>query len=203
MKSSTIAAILTFSVVSLAAPVDHVVSERASPFGKRSVTDAIKDCDNAADTVLCSNVVTTINQWDVSVNAVNDFLNNADNLNGQALTTAEETALQLAQLEPDFLAALQGVPNLDSTGTAAATGLGQVFPAVPGNLISALKAQQSVQETVDNINTARCGGSSKILDRIGDLWQAAAIAAGADTPGRPLGPKACLKNGGNVGDAFN
>jgi len=203
MKSSTIAAILSFSVASFALPVDYVVPEHLSPFGKRSVLSAISDCDNAPNPEVCSNVVTTITQWDASVNAVNTFLNTAESLSGQDLVAAEQMALQFAQLEPDFLAALQGVKGLSSNGMQAAMSLGQVFPAVPGNLTALLSTSQNVQTTVDNINNARCGGPANILEKIGELWIDAAVAANADAPGRPLGPNVCTKPGGNSGDAYN
>jgi hypothetical protein len=112
----------------------------------------------------------------------NTFLNTAESLSGQDLVTAEETALQFAQLEPDFLAALQGVKGLSLTGMQAAMSLGQVFPAAPGNLTTLLSAEggQTVQKTVNNINNVRCGGSANILEKIGELWIDAAAAASAD-----------------------
>ncbi|KAF8851030.1 hypothetical protein BDZ45DRAFT_164092 [Acephala macrosclerotiorum] len=200
MKASTIAAILSFSVAALAAPITYTVPKHSSPFGKRDLQTAVNDCSNTANPSLCEQVVTTINSWDVSVNGVNDFLNTAEGLTNPDLTNAENTALGLANLEPGFLSVLQGTPGLSAAGQQAATTLGQVFGAVPQNLQDLLDASESVQTAVDNINSVRC---AQILGNIGQLWVESAAAVGADTPGFPLGPLVCVKTGGNVGDAFN
>lgn len=206
MKASTVAAILAFTASAIAAPTNYYSmpgkpsTDSPAPrsvFGKRSFQQALADCNGGAE---CESVVNTINDWDTSVNQVNDFLNNGEGLQNPDLTTAEQNALDFANKEPGFLNTLMNIPNLDAAGQAAANTLGQVFPAVPSNLQSLLDAQESVQQGVDNINTVRC---AQILGNISQLWISAAAAAGADTPGGALGPLFCQKPGGNTGDAYN
>jgi hypothetical protein len=166
------------------------------------VAKAQADCQSSgnADPDTCLNVVNAINDWDTSVNAVNLFLNTAESLSGSDLTSAEQTASDAAGLEPGFLKTLRNTPNLDASGQSAASTLDTFFPFVPGNLTALLNSEESVQDGVDGINNARC---NHVLQAIGDLWIAAATAAGADAPGRPLGPQVCLLNNGNVGDGYS
>ncbi|KUJ07641.1 uncharacterized protein LY89DRAFT_360457 [Mollisia scopiformis] len=200
MKSSTIVAILSFSVASLAAPTTYTTPTRSSHFGKRSEQDAINDCQNTGNPSLCEQVVTAVSSWDTSVNMVNMFLNDAETSSGETLIDLENMALAFANLEPGFLSTLVGTPNISPDGVSAANTLMQVFSAVPGNLTLLINGDQSVSSTVDNINNVRC---AQILGNIGELWQQAAAAAGADVPGTPLGPNFCPKSGGNSGDAYN
>ena len=159
-----------------------------------------------------------IGGWDDSVNGVNLFLNTANNLSGQDLTNAEFAALRFANAEPGFLTTLQGTPGLSQAGQNAANTLGQVFPAVPQNLVELTQSEISVQDALSNINGIRyayldapdvilltdiSNSCPQILGNIGTLWVESAAAAGADTPGFPLGPDACPKPNGNSGDAFN
>jgi hypothetical protein len=213
MRASVIAAILTFTASAIAAPVAapvaaptnyYTVPEPStdaptvrSIFGKRSSQQALADCGSNTQ---CQNVVNTIIDWDTSVNQVNDFLNNGGSQPNPAVTNSEQNALNFANKEPGFLATLQGTPGLDAAGQAAASTLGQVFPAVPQNLQTLLNSGATVQQGIDNINNVRC---PSILGNISQLWISAAAAVGADTPGGALGPLTCEKPGGNVNDAYN
>ena len=207
MRASAIAAILSFTTAAVAAPAPstRLYGSRTNLNTRQALTGVQKaqaDCQSGgnADPDTCLNVVNAINDWDTSVNAVNAFLNTAESLSGSSLTAAEQTASDKAGLEPGFLTTLRNTPNLDATGQSAAATLDVFFPFVPGNLTALLNSEESVQDGVDGINNARC---NHVLEAIGDLWISAAAAAGADTPGRPLGPLFCPLGNGNVGDAYS
>ncbi|KAF2111292.1 hypothetical protein BDV96DRAFT_690654 [Lophiotrema nucula] len=207
MKASTIAAILSFTAAAAAAPASRtkLYGGRTNLNKRQALTGLQKaqaDCQSGgnADPDTCLNVVNAINGWDQSVNTVNNFLNIAESLSGDDLTNNENTAKTAADLEPGFLTTLRNTPNLDATGQSAAATLDTFFPIVPDNVNKLLAAEESVQDGVNAINDARC---NHVLQAIGDLWISAAAAAGADTPGRPLGPLVCTLNAGNVGDAYS
>lgn len=215
MKTSAIAAILSFTSAAAAAPAPStstpapptvkLYGRRINFYTRQSLTGVAKaqaDCQSGSnpDPDTCLNVVNAINDWDASVNAVNLFLNTAESLSGSGLTMAEQTASDAAGREPGFLNTLRNIPNLDSTGHSAASTLDTFFPFVPGNLTALLNSEESVQDGVNGINDARC---NHVLQAIGDLWIAAAAAAGADAPGRPLGPQVCVLNNGNIGDGYS
>lgn len=208
MRASTIAAILAFTATALSAPTKSSLAPvtKRQVFG-RDTNSALNDCSNAADQFTCVRVVNTIANWDGSVNNVNNFLNVAGGLSGSDLTNLENSALGAANAEPGFLQTLSTISGLSQAGQDAATQLGNVFPKVPQNLGRLLDGSGfPVQSAIDAINDARCPppvGTDSILVLIGTLWQEAAAAAGADTPGFPLGPNVCAKDNGNSGDAFN
>ena len=147
-------------------------------------------------------MVNAIIGWDSSVNTVNNFLNIAAFEGNPQLTTDENNALSFANLEPGFLTTLRSTPNIDQAGTDAAATLDQKFPTVPAQLQLLLSSQVSVQSALDAINSVRCPTEGGILNAIGTLWQSAAAAAGADTPGFPLGPDVCVLEPDNTGDAY-
>lgn len=208
MKASTITAILAFTATALSAPTKSYTHPSITPrsiFSKRSVQDAVNDCNSNSPTPdLCEQVVTAIGGWDDSVNTVNNFLNIANGLTGQDLTDNEFTALRAANAEPGFLGTLMNTPGLSQAGVDAANTLMQVFPGVPQNLVELTNSEILVSDAVDNINNLRCSfsGDSNILENIGTLWVESAAAVGADTPGFPLGPDACPKSP-NTGDGYS
>jgi hypothetical protein len=208
MKASTITTILAFTATALSAPTKSYTHPSITPrsiFSKRSVQNAINDCNsNSPNPSLCETVVNAIAGWDNSVNTVNNFLNIANGLSGQDLTNNENIALSAANLEPGFLNTLMNTPGLSQAGINAANTLGQVFPGVPQNLVELTNSAILVSDAVNNINTLRCSspGDSNILENIGILWVESAAAAGADTPGTPLGPNFCPKSP-NTGDGYN
>jgi hypothetical protein len=208
MKASTITAILAFTATALSAPTKSYTHPFITPrsiFSKRSVQDAINDCNSNSPTPeLCVQVVTAIGGWDDSVNTVNNFLNIANGLTGQDLTDNEFTALNAANLEPGFLGTLMNTPGLSQAGIDAANTLLQVFPGVPQNLVLLTNSEILVSDAVDNINNLRCSfpGDANILENIGTLWVESAAAAAADPPGFPLGPNACPKSP-NTGDGYS
>ncbi|OCK85367.1 hypothetical protein K432DRAFT_343306 [Lepidopterella palustris CBS 459.81] len=196
MKASTITAIIAFTASAIASPVYKV----APVLRTRDAAVAAARCANAANPGICQSVVETINGWDESVNTVNDFLNRAPLLAGQDLVNLENIALQLALNEPGFLGILKSTPGISPQGLAAATTLGQVFPAVPQNLQGLVQGTVTLTDAINNINTIRC---PSILPNISLLWVEAARAAGADTPGFALGPNFCPLLPANVGDGYS
>ena len=195
MHASTIAAILAFTASALALPAKTTYGN-----SKRDTSVAFSRCDEASDVALCETVVNAVAGWDDSVNAVNLFLNTAASLSGSDLTAAEQIASDAASKEPGFLGTLLATPGLSDDDIASANDLGtNIFPIVPTTFSQLLNSEIGVADALNNINTPRC---ASILPDIGRLWQAAAAAAGADTPGFPLGPHACLKNPDNTGDAY-
>lgn len=204
MKASTISTILAFTATAIAAPVTAPTSYYTLPdpttttaFNKRSFQDAINNCGGLTD---CITVVNAINDWDLSVNEVNFFLNNAADLQNPALTDAEQTALDFANKEPGFLSTLLSTPGLSAAGQNAGATLMQVFPTVPKTLQDLLNGIGSVQDGLNNINDVRC---PSILGNISLLWIEAAAAVGSLVPGGALGPIICQKPGGDFNDAFN
>jgi hypothetical protein len=155
MKASTITTILAFTATAIAAPSRYPRVSKPSVFGRRDVQQAVNDCQNAATPDVCEQVVTAIAAWDDSVNGVNLFLNTADSLSGQDLTNGEFAALRFANAEPGFLTTLQGTPGLSQAGQVAASTLGQVFPAVPQNLVELTQSEILVQDALNNINNVR------------------------------------------------
>ncbi|KAF2733243.1 hypothetical protein EJ04DRAFT_397775, partial [Polyplosphaeria fusca] len=118
----------------------------------------------------CLNVVNAINDWDSSVNTVNDFLNN-----GASFSTDQDNDVLTAALkEPGFLTTLRNTPNLDASGQGAASTLDAFFPFVPGNLTDLVNGNTDFQTAANGINDARC---NHVLEAIGDLWISAAAAA--------------------------
>lgn len=207
MKASAITTILVFTATALSAPTKSYTHPSITPrsiFSKRSSQDAINDCGSNSNPGLCVQVVKAISGWDDSVNIVNNFLNIANDLTGQDLTDNESTALQAAQAEPGFLTTLMNTPGLSQEGIDAANSLMQVFPGVPQNLVDLTQSSILVSDAVNIINNLRCSfsGGGNILKNIGTLWVASAAAAGADTPGAPLGPDFCPKSP-NTGDGYN
>jgi hypothetical protein len=193
MKASIIVSVFTLVATSAAAPLE-----------KRDQAVALLHCANTgANANACADVVTTIGNaggWDDSVNGVNDFLDTASQLSGQALTDKLNAALTFANKEPGFLDSLAGTAGLSGNGPGAVSFLRATFPGVPQNLQDAISGKITAQTAVNNINDLRC--TRGILQAIGDLWIASAAAVQADTPGRPLGPSFCPLNNGNTGDAY-
>jgi len=186
MRTSTIAATVTVLTAAYASPL----SRRQSP--------EISHCANASNSTLCIDTVNAINGWDNSVNGVNNFLNVAGTSAQPALTDIQT----LIDAEPGFLGILGSTSGLSQAGQDAVTFLTANFgPKVKDEFDGVVAGTTGVHDGVTEINSARCG-SDGILENIGTVWVEAAAAAGADVPGRPLGPTVCEKEPVNSGDAY-
>jgi hypothetical protein len=107
------------------------------------------------------------------------------------LQSGAQTALDNANDEPIQLSILSNVSNLDSSGTAAAQLLAEVF----GNVITQLQNiinnpsdSQTISTALHIINNTRC---LNVLPAATNLWAAAASAVGAPPPPPAGVPQAC------------
>ncbi|KAJ5758376.1 hypothetical protein N7520_005532 [Penicillium odoratum] len=123
-------------------------------------------------------VIGNITAWLGDIDCVNLFLERAaaglstDNLRDEAVI-----AWTCAEDEPTRLNDLKELPGLSKAGRDAATTLGEVFPAVPGNLTDIIAHpgdKREVKKDLENINTLRC---TQVLPNIDVLWAAAADLA--------------------------
>jgi hypothetical protein len=155
MKATVIAAILAFTTSAVAAPLEsrQIISNCAT--SEQGLCNAINDCASSSNQDACVNVVKAINGWDSSVNTVNNFLNEANELTNPTLTSDEGRALLAANQEPGFLGTLQSTSGLSQAGQAAASRLGTNFPQIPQTLANLENGIGSVQDGVSTINNIR------------------------------------------------
>lgn len=117
-----------------------------------------------------------INTWNVDVDGVNDFLNNAPSLTGEALQQAAQIALELASNEPTQLGVLASITDFsnDQQYEGAVLNLQEIFGNVPSslqNIVNNPNDAQSVATQLQQINGARC---CNVLPDLDILWQDAA-----------------------------
>lgn len=117
-----------------------------------------------------------INTWNVDVDGVNNFLNNAPSLTCTALQQAAQTALELASNEPTQLNVLASITDFsdDQQYEGAVLNLQEVFGNVPTslqNIVNNPNDAQSVATQLQQINGVRC---CNVLPDLDILWQDAA-----------------------------
>lgn len=167
MKFSTATLLLAISTISSAAPASLLAR-----------SDLAARSDSTAQQIFDS-----INAWINDVDNVNTFLDQAgadgSGLQGTALASAAQTALNNASDEPTQLGIQSNLSNLSSAGQAAVSALQNNFGNVKSSLaaiISNPSDSGTVQGNLQIINGARC---NIVLPSLDILWPAAAAASGA------------------------
>ena len=119
-------------------------------------------------------VLTALQNWNNDVNTVNNFVDTAHGLSGNALQSAANTALFAANNEPDDLSILNCIAIVASNDAAQIMDLMNVF----GRVITGLQTiitdpndTNSVSSALDSINLTRC---CNVLPDLSVLWPDAA-----------------------------
>lgn len=141
-----------------------------------------------------SAVENAINAWNIDVDAVNLFLNNALSQPSSQLVQLAQSTLQRAQDEPNQLSVLASISDFSNDGQyqGAVLNLKEVFGNVPASLQNIIDNPDvdNVQTQLQQINNVRC---CNVLPDLGILWQDAADDYGISNVVNtvPARPDAC------------